>query len=157
MACQVLLLGCGDIRNALLTAATLSQRGAKQVAIHLNDVNDVILARAALLLALADGTDPGKAEDVQFLFAVWYCAALSPQHAERLRQAVQKLVQLAADDNVCSSSSGRVDISEGAAGPGGADARGRSGADVGLQQRLLAIWRAWLDGTMTVEEMARDR
>jgi hypothetical protein len=63
---QVLLLGCGDIRNALVTAAALrqllhdaatpgsttSENGdtKQEIQIHLNDVSDCILARDVLLL-----------------------------------------------------------------------------------------------------------
>lgn len=62
---QVLLLGCGDIRNALVTAAALRRQllhgtapghatsgidSKQEIQIHLNDISDCILARDVLLL-----------------------------------------------------------------------------------------------------------
>lgn len=61
MLLQVLLVGCGDIRNALVTAAALpklcagpsrkqQQQQQQQIEIHINDLSDVILARDVVLL-----------------------------------------------------------------------------------------------------------
>lgn len=83
-ALQVLLLGCGDVRNALTTAAALHSAGARASEIHINDISDVILARDALLLAVAATMDPGSKEDVEFLWGLWFCAHLSSDQKQRL-------------------------------------------------------------------------
>lgn len=45
---QVLLLGCGDVRNTLRTIANFPTGHALEL--HLNDYNDAVLARAVLLM-----------------------------------------------------------------------------------------------------------
>jgi hypothetical protein len=89
---QVLLLGCGDVRNALTTAAALHKAGASSSCeVHLNDISDAVLARNALLLAAAANIDPQKAADVQFLWAVWFNATLSAEHKQRLDVLLQQV------------------------------------------------------------------
>lgn len=90
----MLLLGCGDIRNALTTAAALVNAGARcSCQLHLNDVSDAVLARDALLLAAAAEMDPEKADDVNFLWSLWFCAQLSAEHKQRLDLLLQKVGQ----------------------------------------------------------------
>lgn len=86
------LLGCGDIRNALVTAAALRQllHGAapddratsetnnrEEIQIHLNDVSDCILARDVLLLVRPAPTQPPRAINTWMRLAV-------AQHSEAL-------------------------------------------------------------------------
>jgi hypothetical protein len=105
---QVLLLGCGDVRNALTTAAALrsaasSSSSSSSCEVHLNDISDAILARDALLLAAATTMDPGSAEDVEFLWALWFCAQLSAEHRQRLDlllQQVRVVFSLFSESNV---------------------------------------------------------
>lgn len=47
---QVLLLGCGDVRNTLRTIANFPIGRALEI--HLNDTSDAVLARAVLLLSV---------------------------------------------------------------------------------------------------------
>jgi hypothetical protein len=95
---QVLLLGCGDVRNALTTVAALgsaeassSSSSSASYEVHLNDISDAILARDALLLAAATIMDPGDAADVEFLWALWFCAQLSAEHRQRLDIMLQQV------------------------------------------------------------------
>jgi hypothetical protein len=92
-------LGCGDVRNALTTAAALrsatasssSSSSSSSYEVHLNDISDAILARDGLLLAAAATMDPGKAADVEFLWALWFCAQLSAEHRQRLDALMQQV------------------------------------------------------------------
>lgn len=90
---QVLLLGCGDIRNALVTAASLRQLllGAapdratsendnkEEIQIHLNDVSDCIMARDVLLLVR-----PAPAQQPPCAINTWMRPAVA-QHMALLR------------------------------------------------------------------------
>jgi hypothetical protein len=59
--------------------------------VHLNDISDAVLARDALLLAVAASMDPNKAQDAQFLWALWFCAQLSAEHKQRLDVLLQQV------------------------------------------------------------------
>lgn len=94
----MLLLGCGDARNALLTTGRLQQLGARSTHLHLNDISPVVLARNALLLAVAAAADvtsshPGDVpgDDLQFLWALWYNARLSSEHRQRLNHLLDQV------------------------------------------------------------------
>jgi hypothetical protein len=94
----VLLLGCGDVRNALTNAAALRSAGASSSSssgssyeVHLNDISDAILARDALLLAAATTMDPSSAADVEFLWALWFCAQLTAENRQRLNLLLQQV------------------------------------------------------------------
>ncbi|CAL8466406.1 g5942 [Coccomyxa elongata] len=55
---EALFLGCGDVRNVLATARHASTyRSLKQLTVHINDNTRQIIARAALLLLLANELD----------------------------------------------------------------------------------------------------
>ncbi len=88
--CDILLLGCGDVRNILHTLHVLRQENGGKVKgrkmnIHMNDIEVGILARDLILLHLMRTIDPGNGEDMKFLWAVWYDIVLSEQHFNRLR------------------------------------------------------------------------
>jgi len=112
----VLLLACGDVRNALTSAAALKQlQGTQpvtkptkvkpqqlrqqqrqqeqlpQIELHLNDVSDVMLARDVVLLSISCSIDPSCADDLQYLWGVWFNAALSQSHKQRLDQLLQQV------------------------------------------------------------------
>jgi hypothetical protein len=70
LSLQVLMLGCGDIRNLLWTAG---QCEAKQpLSFHLNDWSPGVCARNVLLLHIVQHMDPANPADVQYLWDVWY-------------------------------------------------------------------------------------
>eukprot|EP00897_Mesotaenium_endlicherianum_P005407 jgi/Mesen1/4895/ME000244S04082 len=95
---NVLLLGCGDIRHVLQTAATndsaRSQGGLRKrhLAFHLNDSNDVVLARAALLLLVVSDCDASSDADLDFLWAVWYHLLLTKEQSARLASCLDRLL-----------------------------------------------------------------
>jgi hypothetical protein len=108
---QVLLLGCGDIRNGLVSAPALlqlqtakpprisnnpqqQQQQQPQIEIHLNDISDVILARDVVLLCITQSINPSCDDDMQFLWGVWFNAVLSQRHKQRLDQLLQQVCTL---------------------------------------------------------------
>lgn len=114
--CQVprnakfLLLGCGDIRNILQTVRELSQLKPppKSLIFHLNDIDDVLLARNAVLLQIVNSLDPSKREDVEFLWNVWYNLHLSEDDFERLKSVLShildnKLPSITFESDECST------------------------------------------------------
>jgi hypothetical protein len=104
---QVLLLGCGDIRNALVSAPALrqlqnakpssssgkakKQQQQQQIEIHLNDLSDVILARDVVLLCITASITPSCDDDLQYLWGVWFNAVLSQTHRQRLDQLLEQV------------------------------------------------------------------
>lgn len=171
---QVLLLGCGDVRNALRTASALASAGAASIALHLNDCSDCALSRAALLLHLAEVLDPTSRDDVGFLFDVWFCGMMSAQHALRLRGVLRELIEGAAGARVAfeelgcggiaeaststnsgsSSTAGRTTGSSNSSSTNGVtEAAGSAGCSSGqsdghpggaLRMRVEGVWRAWM-------------
>lgn len=91
---QVLLIGCGDIRNILASLSARPPPHVTRMQLHLNDMNVAVLARSALMLhlvctGLVDAARPG---DVQFLWDVWYNTVWSAATHDRFRGAVQSLL-----------------------------------------------------------------
>ena len=114
--CQVprhakfLLLGCGDIRNILRTVHELSQLKPQpnSLTFHLNDIDDVLLARNAVLLQIIHILDPSKREDVEFLWNVWYNLHLSEDDFQRLKSILSHildstLVSFTSESDECST------------------------------------------------------
>ena len=92
---QFLLLGCGDIRNILQTVHEVSQIQSKpkSLTFHLNDVDDVLLARNTVLLQIVTKIDPCKREDVEFLWNVWYDLNLSEDNLQRLKAVLTNILE----------------------------------------------------------------
>ncbi|XP_068748435.1 uncharacterized protein [Montipora capricornis] len=86
---DLLLLASGDVRNILYTASEMSlrkpQERAKCLNFHLNDYDPTIVARNAVLLEVASSIDPNVAEDLDFLWNIWYNMALSESDFDRLQ------------------------------------------------------------------------
>eukprot|EP00897_Mesotaenium_endlicherianum_P005406 jgi/Mesen1/4894/ME000244S04085 len=95
---SVLLLGFGDIRHVLQTAAAndpARRPGGlrkRHLAFHLNDSNDVALARAALLLLVASDCDASSDANLDFLWAVWYHLSLTKEQSARLASCFDRLL-----------------------------------------------------------------
>ncbi|MEW5308484.1 MAG: hypothetical protein WDW38_000440 [Sanguina aurantia] len=89
---KVLLLGCGDVRNTLRTIAQFPAGHALEL--HLNDSNDAVLARAALLLSVVQRMDPGSASEVEYLWDITYNLnwSSSSNTAERFAADVTRLL-----------------------------------------------------------------
>ena len=84
---EFLLLGCGDIRNVLFTVAEVAKLKSRPNSLnfHLNDVDDLMLARDAVLFQIVNTIDSKDDEDIEFLWSVWYNAHLTKSQDERLR------------------------------------------------------------------------
>ncbi|KAG1675399.1 hypothetical protein FOA52_012318 [Chlamydomonas sp. UWO 241] len=99
---KVLLIGCGDVRNALMSlAATDRGTGTGSLQLHLSDAYPSVLARAALLLHLCTRLDPSSADDMRFLWAVWYNALWNVATHARFCAEVDVLVQSMGGSCVC--------------------------------------------------------
>ncbi|XP_071101542.1 uncharacterized protein [Haliotis cracherodii] len=102
--CNVLLLGCGDVRFLLHTLDALRDRllvtGPRPTLnFHLNDIEDGILARALVILYLVDTIDVNNGNDLKFLWAVWYDVLLSKAHLTRLKGIMKDLVMVSSGDH----------------------------------------------------------
>lgn len=85
---QVLLLGCGDIRNILWTA----QDKCPRANFHINDKSPAILARDLVLLSIVEALDPNKPDDFAFLWNVWYNVFWDENTADRFAKCVKSLL-----------------------------------------------------------------
>ena len=70
---QVLFLSSGDLRNALVTIAKMTD-AYPQLDIHLADDNNYIVARNILLanIMLSDNFNPSEIDDMDYLWSLWY-------------------------------------------------------------------------------------
>ena len=68
-----MFLGSGDLRNALLTVAKLTD-AYKKLNIHFSDDTDIVTARNILLvhIMLSNDFDPENSEDMDFIWDIWY-------------------------------------------------------------------------------------
>ena len=92
---QFLLLGCGDIRNILQTVHEINEikPAPNSLTFHLNDIDDVLLARNAVLIQIANTIYPDNLDDVKFLWSVWYNLNLSEQHYQRFRTVLSDILE----------------------------------------------------------------
>ena len=92
---KLLLLACGDIRNILYTVKEVSQlhQAPKSLTFHINDIDDVLLARNTVLLHAVKNIDPDKGKDVDFLWNIWYNLALSEADSVRLKEIFTDILQ----------------------------------------------------------------
>ena len=65
---QILFLGSGDLRNALLTASQLTE-AYPELNIHLNDDHDIVTARNVLFvhIILSNDNDSQNSADINYL------------------------------------------------------------------------------------------
>ena len=92
---KFLLLACGDIRNILYTVQEVSQLQPtpKSLTFHINDIDDVLLARNTVLLHAVKNVDPDNRKDVDFLWNIWYNLALSEADSTRLKEIFTDILQ----------------------------------------------------------------
>lgn len=90
---QILLIGCGDIRNLLCSLSSRPPAHVNSMQVHLNDINAMVLARSALLLHICAGIDPSCAEDIGFLWDVWYNTVWSKETFSRFSSSVTLLLE----------------------------------------------------------------
>ena len=88
---QVLFLGCGDLMKTLETATT---KHLKNVHIHLNDKNSLVLARNILILKVIfdEDFDPDNKDDLTFLWDLWYNLDWPDSTERRFTQAINGLL-----------------------------------------------------------------
>ena len=93
---DILLLGAGDIRHIIKTVTSVNEDDAcriKELCFHLNDLDDVVVARDIILLHLVSTVNPNDPEDILFIWAVWYNMELSPHHHKRLVDTLKGLCE----------------------------------------------------------------
>ena len=94
---DLLLLASGDVRNILCTVSEMSLRNFQErpqcLNFHLNDYDPTIVARNAVLLDVAGSINADVAEDLDFLWNVWYNMALSESDYNRLLKILSVLAE----------------------------------------------------------------
>ena len=95
---QILFLGSGDLRNALVAAG----KNLNSIHIHLNDLNPSIVARNILILKVisAPDFDTKNKEDIAFLWDLWYNAEWPISTRDRFKLVLKKLLDNELPDNV---------------------------------------------------------
>ena len=94
---DLLLLASGDVRNILYTVAEMSLRNSQERAqclnFHLNDYDPTIVARNAVILDVVGSINADVAEDLDFLWNIWYNMALSESDYIRLQKVLAVLAE----------------------------------------------------------------
>jgi len=136
---DLLLLGCGDIRNLLCTVSELSQRKPqhrpKSVDFHLNDYDAMILPRDAILLEVASNINPDSSDDVDFLWNVWNNMGLCESDYQRLQQVIRSLLDRNFEDEGCMLQF----------------------QDRKTKQECRAVWNDWLAFDLDVNKVKEER
>ncbi|XP_048237775.1 uncharacterized protein LOC124143029 isoform X2 [Haliotis rufescens] len=113
--CDILLLGCGDIRHVLHTMHVLHQDGTTKtknqtINFHVNDIEEGILARDLVLLFLARTINPTNTEELKTLWAVWYDVLLSSTHLQKLKEVMEELSGLKSGSNGIYFGNGKTEL-----------------------------------------------
>jgi len=136
---DLLLLGCGDIRNLLCTVSELSQRKhqhrPKSVNFHLNDYDALILPRDAILLEVASIINPDSSDDVDFLWNVWNNMGLCESHYQRLQHVIRSLLDRNFENQGCMLQF----------------------QDSKTKQECRAVWNDWLGLDLDVKKVKKER
>ena len=124
---DLLLLEAEDIRHILKTLAELKDRPKqascpKALNFHTTNENAVLIARNCLLMELVLTLDFTKADDLLFLWCVWYNMELSVRHHSRLLAVLDRLLT-----SVATSSKSR---------------KWKFG-DEATKSTCIEIWRSW--------------
>ena len=94
---DLLLLASGDVRHLLFTISELSLRKPayqpNSIGFHINDYDPSVVARNVVILELVDTINPDVADDIDFLWNVWYNMTLSKAHIDRLREVLTSLIE----------------------------------------------------------------
>ncbi|XP_071100889.1 uncharacterized protein [Haliotis cracherodii] len=160
--CDMLLLGCGDVRNVLHTMHILQTRGTtkskdQRINIHLNDIEDSILGRDLILLYLAGTIDPNNSEDMKFLWGVWYDALLSQEHLQRLKKVMKEVASVQSGNSgvYFGNLKSEVSIKRALLGMEKADINGKQMIDTRLEYLDMAyrsgmpmVTMDWITGTL---------
>ena len=89
---DLLLLASGDVRNILYTVSEMSLRNSQERAqclnFHLNDYDPTIVPRNAEILDVVGSINADVAEDLDFLWNIWYNMTLSESDYIRLQKVL---------------------------------------------------------------------
>ena len=90
-----MFLGSGDLRNALLTVAKLTD-AYKKLNIHFSDDTDIVTARNILLvhIMLSNDFDPENSEDMDFIWDIWYSLQWTEGTRKRFIDNVDQLLSM---------------------------------------------------------------
>ncbi|XP_046553202.1 uncharacterized protein LOC124262714 [Haliotis rubra] len=113
--CNILLLGCGDIRHVLHTMHVLHEDGTTKaknqtINFHINDIEDGILGRDLILLYLARTINPLDTDELKTLWAVWYDVVLSKAHLQNLKEVMEELSDLKSGTNGIYFGNGKTEL-----------------------------------------------
>lgn len=90
---QVLFLGSGDMRNALLTASKINE-AYHELEVHVSDHSDFIVARNLLItfIIVSDDFDPSLLRNINYLWDLWYSFQWGEFTRKRFAKDVKKLL-----------------------------------------------------------------
>ena len=136
---DLLLLASGDVRNLLHTVAELSLRKPhcrpKSLGFHLNDYDQSLVARNAILLEVMSLINPSVQDDLDFLWNIWYNMTLSNAHFYRLREIISFLA-----DRDFGNEGGFLTFS-----------------DTSVHRECRRIWMDWKDLDLEVTSVQQER
>ena len=89
---QILFLNCGDLKNALLTGAKMTN-AYKELNIHMSSYSILQGARDVFTayILLSDNFHPGNPTDFNYLWDVWYSLQWTEQTRTRFVEDIKKL------------------------------------------------------------------
>ncbi|XP_028390689.1 uncharacterized protein LOC114515601 [Dendronephthya gigantea] len=106
---NVLVLGVGDLRNIVLTCASLPESFANKVKFVLNDIDEWVLARLVLLLYMMIKCDRSVSKVVT---EIWYSLSLSEKTYNYLHQTLQGLLRLQSAEDMKTATDGIIHLNE---------------------------------------------
>lgn len=89
-------MGCGDLRNALVSAAKLTE-AYHYINVHMSDDSHVmVIARNAVLvyIMLSNDFNPDDPTDVQYLWDVWYSFLWTGSTRKRFIKDVKQMLAI---------------------------------------------------------------
>eukprot|EP00897_Mesotaenium_endlicherianum_P011011 jgi/Mesen1/9939/ME000070S09222 len=86
-------------------ALTRGKHKDRHLKFHFNDSNDVLLARAALLLLVTSECDTSSESNLDFLWALWYHLSLTVEQCSQLSRYISRLAAYLSSSPSSSSSS----------------------------------------------------
>ncbi|XP_028390718.1 uncharacterized protein LOC114515626 [Dendronephthya gigantea] len=121
---NVLVLGVGDLRNIVLTCASLPKSFTNKVMFVLNDVDRYVLARLVLLLYMMIKCDKSVSKIVT---EIWYSLSLSEKSYNYLSTSLKGLLDFKSAKYFMNSTDGIVNLNE------------------SCFKEFQEVWRRWLD------------
>jgi len=92
-------LGCGDLRNPLLTTTAVGDKHNagqyyENLDIHINDASLSVIARNILILKIISCPkfDPNDDDDMDYVWDIWYNTTFSHSTTKRFMEDVKSLL-----------------------------------------------------------------